>query len=222
MLDLSGVSLEVKLKYLVEWLFCFWALILLSPLMILISLAIKLTSKGPVFYKAERLGYKERIFKLVKFRSMKHNCPKIITNAKTVVARGDPRLTSIGSFLRIGFDELPQLLNVLKGELTLIGPRPSEPTIRKYLNDVLSLKHNVMPGITGLAVICNGRALSVNDNFSLDIWYSENHSFWLDFKIAIMTPLYMIGFKNIARGLRDRVLADWKNRYPDQPFDFKE
>ena len=190
--------------------------------MIMIALAIKLTSRGPVFYRTARIGYRGRIFELIKFRSMRDNCAKVISDFKTVVEKRDLRLTPVGSFLRIGFDELPQLINVLKGDICLIGPRPSEPSIMKYVNEVLSFKLEILPGMTGLAVICNGRSLSAYYNFVLDIWYVQHHSLWLDFIIAILTPFYMLGFRDIGKGLRRRILADWESRYPEPPFSLKD
>lgn len=187
--------------------------------MLIIALAVKLTSSGPVFYTSERVGYKRSVFKLLKFRTMQHNAPKIIKNSKTFVDSKDSRLTVIGSFLRIGFDELPQLINVVKSDITLIGPRPNEGSFLRINDELINKKFEVLPGITGLAVVCNGRRLSIEDNLMLDVWYSQNRSIMLDMLIFIMTPLYMMGFKTIGARLLRRVTNDWKNAYPDAKFD---
>ena len=173
---------------------------------------VKLTSIGPIFYKSERIGYHGFKFKLIKFRSLELNAPEIVNDDfKTIVQKHDPRLTPIGSILRIGFDELPQLLNIIRGDMTLIGPRPDNDWMLNRYDEVLSIRLKMLPGITGLGVVCNGRDLTTIENYILDIWYVQNHSLWIDFLIAIMTPLYMFGWKNIGSYLRQKILTEYSN-----------
>jgi lipopolysaccharide/colanic/teichoic acid biosynthesis glycosyltransferase len=209
---------SLNLEYALVWFLCIIALAILIPLILLIAITVKISSPGSVFFIAPRVGYKGRKFKLIKFRSMKQNAVKIMKDNKTHIERKDPRLTAIGPLLRIGLDELPQLFNIIKGDITLIGPRPVEPTFLRFKNKLLLSRLDVLPGITGLTAICNGRSLSAYENFVIDIWYVQNHSVFLDLKIAVLTPLYMIGFKNIGKRIREQILREWELKYPIPPF----
>lgn len=207
-----------NIEYSLVWFICLIAFAILLPLILLIALAVKITSPGNIFYIAPRVGYKGKIFNLIKFRSMKQNAVKIMKDNKTHIERKDSRLTSIGPLLRVGLDELPQLFNILKGDITLIGPRPVEPTFLRFKNKLLLSRLDVLPGITGLTAICNGRSLSAYENFVIDIWYIQHHSILLDLRIAILTPLYMLGFKNIGKKLKEQIFKEWNLKYPTPPF----
>lgn len=157
--------------------------VLLLPLIVVLALSIRLTTGGPVFFRQQRSGLHGRPFTLLKFRTM--------TNARasdgSLLPDGD-RLTRLGRFLRrTSLDELPTLINVLKGEMSLVGPRP---LITDYLGRY-SLeqmrRHEVKPGITGWNQINGRNALSWEQKFALDVWYVENWSFWLDIKILAIT-----------------------------------
>ena len=181
------------------------AIIVFSPLFILISVAIKLTSKGPILFRQERVGQYGRRFSFLKFRSMKCGSNSHIhqeyvkqfisgTIAKeqgvTYKITKDPRLTRIGGFLRkSSLDELPQLINVLKGEMSLVGPRPAIP----YEIDFYQMWHRtrfleVKPGITGLWQITGRSKTTFDDMVRLDLRYVKQWSFWLDIKILLRTP----------------------------------
>ena len=181
------------------------AIILFSPLFILISVAVKLTSKGPVLFKQERVGQYGRRFWFLKFRSMKCGNDSQIhqeyvkrfisgTIAKeksmTYKITADPRLTRIGGFLRkSSLDELPQLINVLKGEMSLVGPRPAIP----YEIDFYQMWHRtrfleVKPGITGLWQVTGRSKTTFDDMVRLDLRYVRQWSLWLDIKILLHTP----------------------------------
>jgi exopolysaccharide biosynthesis polyprenyl glycosylphosphotransferase len=181
------------------------AIILFSPLFILISVAIKLTSKGPILFRQERVGQYGRRFSFLKFRSMKCGSNSHIhqeyvkqfisgTIAKeqgvTYKITKDPRLTRIGGFLRkSSLDELPQLINVLKGEMSLVGPRPAIP----YEIDFYQMWHRtrfleVKPGITGLWQVTGRSKTTFDDMVRLDLRYVKQWSFWLDIKILLRTP----------------------------------
>ena len=172
------------------------ALILLtSPLMIITALIIKCTSKGPVIFKQERVGLNKSLFTMYKFRSMKVNAQET-TGWSTDT---DPRKTKFGSFIRkFSIDELPQFFNVLKGDMSLVGPRPELPHFVDEFKDEIPLymvKHQVKPGITGLAQVNGFRGdTSIKKRIEFDISYIENWSFLLD--IAILFKTAFKGFKN--------------------------
>ncbi len=172
-------------------------LTLLSPLMLLLAMAVKMSSKGPVFYQQERMGFDGKRFKILKFRSM-----RIDAEEKTgaVWAReNDPRTTRIGAFMRRwNLDELPQFYNVLKGEMSLVGPRPERPVfIDKFKKDIprYMLRHKVKTGITGWAQVNGYRGrTSLKKRIEYDLYYIENWSLGFDIKILFLTLVK--GFKN--------------------------
>ncbi|NLP51078.1 sugar transferase [Bacillus sp. RO1] len=164
-------------------------LIVLSPVMIALYFLIPLTSKGPAFFKQERVGLNEKPFQIVKFRSMVEDAEK---NTGPVLAlEKDPRITTIGRVLRaIRFDELPQLLNVIKGEMSLIGPRPERPffvkQFKKEVPDYMK-RFDVKPGITGLAQISANYGTSVEEKLRYDLMYVRSCSFTIDIRILMQT-----------------------------------
>ncbi len=181
------------------------AIILFSPLFILISVAVKLTSKGPILFRQERVGQYGRRFSFLKFRSMKCGSNSHIhqeyvkqfisgTIAKeqgvTYKITQDPRLTRIGGFLRkSSLDELPQLINVLKGEMSLVGPRPAIPyEIAFYQMWHRTRFLEVKPGITGLWQVTGRSKTTFDDMVRLDLRYVKQWSFWLDIQILLRTP----------------------------------
>lgn len=159
------------------------ALVLLSPVLLFTALAVRLGLGKPVLFRQPRPGYKGRIFTLYKFRTMRDALAPDGTPLPD-----DQRLTPLGRFLRAtSLDELPELFNVLKGEMSLVGPRP---LLVKYLplyTPEQMRRHDVLPGITGWAQINGRNALSWQDKFRLDVWYVDHWSFWLDVKILILT-----------------------------------
>lgn len=164
-------------------------LILLSPLLAIIALVVKLSDKGPVFYKQERITRGNKPFMLIKFRTMIVDAEKL-TGAVWQM-ENDPRITKIGKFLRATrIDELPQLYNVLKGEMTLIGPRPErEIFIQKFVQSIPDFKYrvNVKPGITGLAQVLGKYNSEPIDKLRFDLIYIRNYSLLLDIKILFLT-----------------------------------
>ena len=172
-------------------------LVVFSPLFLLCAILVKLTSKGPVFYVSDRIGANNSHFNMLKFRTMRTDTPQLATHLLS-----DPKafLTPIGNFLRkSSLDELPQLINVLKGEMSIVGPRPAlfnqddQIALRKKSGvDVL------VPGITGWAQI-NGRDdISIARKVELDTWYLHNRSFLLDLKIIFLTVWNVVSRKNVA------------------------
>lgn len=171
------------------------ALILLSPILILISFLVVVFYGFPILFRQERPGFHGKIFTIYKFRTM-HN---------TVNKLGEPlpdqkRLTKLGRFLRsISLDELPELINVLKGEMSLVGPRPLLPEYLPLYNVEQARRHDVLPGITGWAQVHGRNALSWEEKFELDIWYVDHQSIWLDLKIIGMTLLKVLQREGISQ-----------------------
>ena len=161
------------------------ALVILLPIFAIIGIFIKLDSKGPVFFVQKRAGKDGKIFKAYKLRTMVENAEK--KGLKYRVAKDDRRITRIGKHLRWGIDELPQLINVFKGEMSLVGPRPTLPyQVEKY-SEREKRRLEVKPGITGWALINGRNKLSWPERIKLDIWYIDHWSLWLDLKILFKT-----------------------------------
>lgn len=182
-------------------------ILLLSPIFSIIAFSIKLTSRGPVFYKTNVVGKNGKIFKWYKFRTMYVNndtsihemhLENLITANKGYKKLvNDPRITSIGKYLRkFSLDELPQLWNVFTGSMSLVGPRPCLPYEYEHFKDWHKLKYKVIPGITGLAQIIarNREDVTFSDSVLLDLYYADNQSLWLDLKILFKTiPVMVFG-----------------------------
>lgn len=164
-------------------------IIIIFPVCLIVSIAILLEDGGPVLYCGERLGKNGTKFKMYKFRSMYKNAPDLRNNdGSTYNAIDDPRVTKVGHFLReTSIDELPQLFNVLKGEMSLIGPRASVgDSLTGYAKDELG-KLTVRPGITGYVQAYYRNGLTVHEKRLQDVWYAQNISLVLDIKIIIKT-----------------------------------
>lgn len=175
-------------------------LVLLSPLLLALALAVKLGSPGPIFYRANRVGRYGVPFKLLKFRSMVINADQI---GPAVTGAADPRITRVGRFLRrTKLDELPQLINVLRGDMSLVGPRPEDPRYVALYTDEQRQVLNVRPGITSLASVAyrNEEAMLVGDDWekhyveqimpaklTVDLEYARNASLWRDVRVILGT-----------------------------------
>lgn len=164
----------------------FIGLIITAPIMVITALSIKLESKGPVFFIQERVGKDEKLFWIYKFRTMVDGAEKIGSGYELV--KGDPRVTKLGFFLRRWcIDEIPQLFNVLKGEMSCIGPRPTLKYQVDQYNDFERRRLEVKPGMTGLATVKGRNSLSWPERIKWDVWYVDNYSLWLDLKIILLT-----------------------------------
>jgi exopolysaccharide biosynthesis polyprenyl glycosylphosphotransferase len=166
------------------------ALILASPVMIGAAIAVKCTSKGPVIFKQERIGLHNEPFQMYKFRSMVQQTDEEEKKGWTV--KDDPRVTKVGAFLRrTSLDELPQLFNILKGDMSLVGPRPERPQfVEKFKEEIprYMIKHQVRPGLTGWAQVNGYRGdTSIRKRVEYDIYYIENWTLGMDIKILFMT-----------------------------------
>jgi len=162
------------------------ALIVLLPIFVVIGALIKLDSKGPVFFIQKRIGKDGKSFKIIKFRTIITGKEK--ETKKMEINEGNPYVTSFGKLLRrTGFDEMSQLINVLKGDMSLVGPRPTLLYQVKNYNEFEKKRLTIKPGITGWALINGRNRLTWAERIKLDIWYINNWSFWLDIKILIKT-----------------------------------
>lgn len=168
------------------------------------AVAIKLEDQGPVFYNAPRLGKDGKIFEMYKFRSMKVNAPDLRNeDGSTFNAENDPRLTKVGKFIRkTSIDETPQLLNVLKGDMSFIGPRPDLPDAVKIYEEDERKKLLVRPGITGYSQAFSRNNVEIHQRFKEDLFYSKNYSIAMDIQIFIKTLSTVLKHKNIYRNTK--------------------
>ncbi len=191
LLDEAPFDVRQVAKRLLDLAFSGVALLLLAPLMAVIAVAVKLSSPGPVFYGQERMSLNGQTFKMLKFRSMPVNAE---AKSGAVWAKsGEQRATKVGAFLRrTSLDELPQFINVLRGDMSVVGPRPERPVfIEQFRHEVpgYMLRHKMKAGITGWAQIHGWRGnTSIEKRIEYDLYYVQNWSLWLDVKIMAMTP----------------------------------
>ena len=180
------------IKGLSDYVIALIAIIITSPIMLITAVAVKLTSRGPIIFKQERIGHNSKPFMMYKFRSMKVQDPRLEKSEWTT--KDDPRKTLVGDFIRrTSIDELPQFFNVLKGDMSVVGPRPERPYFVKQFKESIPkymVKHQVKPGLTGWAQIhgCRGDT-SIKKRIEYDIEYVENWHMGLDLGIMIKTVL---------------------------------
>jgi exopolysaccharide biosynthesis polyprenyl glycosylphosphotransferase len=184
----ANVKYYPYIKRFLDILLSLLALPIAIPIILIFAIIIKLETPGPAFFLQERVGLHGKYFKVIKLRSMGVNAEK---NGAQWAAKNDPRVTKVGAFIRkTRIDELPQLFNVLKGDMSLIGPRPERPMFTAQFNveipgfvDRLQVK----PGITGWAQVNGGYDITPREKLELDRYYINNMSFWLDLKIILKT-----------------------------------
>ena len=174
-----------------------FGIIITSPILLIIAVLIKITSPGPIIFKQERVGLHNKSFYMYKFRSMELQPEEDEKKAWTV--KNDPRVTPIGKFIRrTSIDELPQLFNILKGDMSLVGPRPERPLfVEKFKEEIprYMIKHQVRPGLTGWAQVNGYRGdTSILKRIEYDLYYIENWTVGLDVKIILLT--FITGFVN--------------------------
>lgn len=197
----------MKLQHAVKRIFDFVAsllgLIILSPLFIVIAIFIKIDSPGPVFFKQVRGGKDNKYFKIYKFRTMCNNSEKMGLGYKT--NSNDPRITKVGHVLRkTSLDELPQLINSLKGEMSIVGPRPVLPVRTDKYGPYERKRLNVRPGVTGYAQVNGRNSLSWDKKIELDRYYVENFSLALDIKILFKTVGVVLNQNQIYTDSEDK------------------
>ncbi|GAB3336847.1 sugar transferase [Marivirga atlantica] len=164
-------------------LFALLALIIASPVFLIVALLLALFQNGKVFFTQKRPGRNEKIFLLIKFKTMRDD-----VDAHGNLLADKDRLTPVGKFVRkTSLDELPQLLNILIGDMSFVGPRPLLIEYLPLYNPSQKKRHNVTPGISGWAQVNGRNAISWQEKFSFDVWYVNNQSFWLDLKIIFLT-----------------------------------
>ncbi|MFH1063091.1 MAG: sugar transferase [Candidatus Omnitrophota bacterium] len=208
---MNGNKFQLIIKKVIDILLGCVLLVLTAPVFIIIAAAIKLNSKGKVIFKQERIGKNRKKFNFYKFRTMDENCGDtlhrktihfLMTNdiqqvkAKKELFKSadDPRVTAVGKFLRkCSLDELPQLFNVIKGQMSLVGPRPAIEYELEYYDEIMLKRFSVMPGITGLWQISSCPKFNYRQMVKMDLFYIKNWSLLLDLKIFLKT--FLVVFK---------------------------
>lgn len=186
--DGSGYSYYLHIKRYIDLSLALVLLFLSLPIIGIIALAIKMDSKGPVFFRQDRVGKNGKTFQIYKFRSMLTDTDPYSVNPSD---QNDPRITSVGKFLRkTSLDELPQIINVLKGDMSFVGPRPEMPFIVAEYDEIHKERLKVLPGITGLWQLSGDRKKAIHENMDYDLYYIRNASFFLDVAILIQTLIF--------------------------------
>lgn len=182
-------------------------LILLSPVMLITAAAVKLTSKGPVFFVQERVGKRGKIFRMYKFRSMVEDAEEHLEDLKNqnemsgpmFKIKDDPRVTKVGKFIRkTSIDELPQLFNILNGDMSMVGPRPNLPREVEKFNSYQELKLLAKPGLTCYWQVMGRSSIDFEDWMKLDIKYIEERNTWIDIKLILKTVRVLFGDRNAS------------------------
>ena len=198
-------SLYEVVKRLIDVVCSFLGVLVLSPLFIIIAIIIKMTSKGPVFFSQKRVGKNGKEFDMYKFRSMVVNAEELKEklaaqnemSGPMFKMKDDPRVTKVGKFIRkTSIDELPQLLNVLKGDMSLVGPRPSLPKEVAQFEDWMYRRLEVKPGLTCYWQVSGRNNIDFEDWMNLDIKYVDERNLWIDIKLIFKTVGVLFGDKN--------------------------
>lgn len=179
-------KVALTIKRIVDCIAAILLLVFLSPAFVIISFLIKQVSSGPIFFRQDRLGLNGQVFSVFKFRTMVKNASKF--GDGFVISENDERITPLGKTLRkYRLDELPQLINVVKGEMSLVGPRPLLPEYLEYYTKTDRKRLLMSPGMTGWQQVNGGSCNTWEERIALDIWYIENWSLWLDIRILFLT-----------------------------------
>ncbi|HEY2980988.1 MAG TPA: sugar transferase [Anaerolineales bacterium] len=187
-----------RTKRLLDLLVSVLGLLALAPLLLLIAVLIRILLGTPFLFRQPRTGYKGRVFQLYKFRTMSE-----ARDADGTLLPDARRLGLFGKTLRVlSLDELPELLNILRGEMSLVGPRPLLPEYLPLYSPEQARRHDVHPGLTGWAQVQGRNALTWPEKFRLDVWYVDHRTFPLDLRILLLTPLIVFGRKGISQSGR--------------------
>ncbi|MGG0788113.1 sugar transferase [Peribacillus simplex] len=187
-LNSSNLRFYFVLRNMLDFLLALFGLLITAPILLFFCLIIKLESKGPAFFLQERVGLNGKLYYVIKLRSMDVNAEE---KGAQWALKNDPRVTKVGSFIRkTRIDEIPQLINILKGDMSLIGPRPERPMFTEQFNKEISGFKNrlvVKPGITGWAQVNGGYEISPEEKLKFDLHYIQHLSFFMDLKIILKT-----------------------------------
>lgn len=187
------------IKRMLDFTLSLLALILLSPVFMIVSLLVRIKLGSPVLFTQVRPGYHEKIFKMYKFRTMTDE-----KDEKGNLLPDGERLTSFGKLLRsTSLDELPELINIIKGDMSIVGPRPLLVQYIPLYNNIQKQRHNVKPGLTGWAQVNGRNAISWEEKFELDVWYVKHISFLLDIKIVFLTIKSVLKHEGISSETSD-------------------
>lgn len=198
-------KLSLVIKRVFDVIAALGGLIVFSPLLIIVSILIRINLGSPILFKQKRIGKNNKEFEIIKFRTMKDICDKDGNRLED-----EYRMTNLGKRLRsLSIDELPELINILKGDMSLIGPRPLLPQYVPLYNENQIRRHEVMPGLTGLAQVNGRNNLSWHEKFEFDVYYVDNWSIKLDIKIFFMT-FYKI-FKREGISSKGKETAEYFN-----------
>ncbi|RMB63831.1 sugar transferase [Dokdonia sinensis] len=191
-----------------DFVFALVALVIVAPIMVVLFVLITLLMKSTPIFKQQRSGKKDRLFYILKFKSMTE-----ARDENGELLPDEERLTGFGKFLRkSSLDELPQLFNILKGEMSFVGPRPLPPQYLALYNEVHARRSNVKPGISGWAQVNGRNSITWNKKFDLDIWYLDHQSFWLDIKIVLKTVWIVCSSSGVnTEGVATTIPYDGKN-----------
>ena len=185
--------MQQRIKRGLEFIIALIGVILASPILLIIAILVRIKLGSPIFFRQSRVGLNGEIFEMVKFRTMKD-----AYDAEGNLLPDEERLTAFGSFLRkSSLDELPELWNVLKGDMSLVGPRPLLVEYLPLYSEEQMKRHHVRPGITGYAQVNGRNNISWTKKFELDVYYVENFSLWLDIKILFQTVAKVLGQADI-------------------------
>ena len=185
--------MQQRIKRVLEFIIALIGLILASPILLIVAILVRIKLGSPIIFRQQRVGLNGEIFEMVKFRTMKD-----AYDAEGNLLPDEERLTAFGSFLRkSSLDELPELWNVLKGDMSLVGPRPLLVEYLPLYSEEQMKRHNVRPGITGYAQVNGRNNISWTKKFELDVYYVENFSLWLDIKILFQTVAKVLGQADI-------------------------
>lgn len=183
------------MKRLFDFIISLFAIIILLIPMLIVALVVRMKMGSPIIFTQKRPGLKEKPFYISKFRTMTNK-----KDSRGSLLSDEKRLTTSGKFIRkLSLDELPQLFNVLKGEMSFVGPRPLLMEYLPLYNEEQSRRHNVRPGITGWAQVNGRNAIEWEDKFKLDVWYVENQSFLLDMKILFLTVYKVFKSEGVSK-----------------------
>lgn len=183
------------IKRCIDFFIALTGLVILFPILLIVTIGLYFTNNGKPFFFQKRPGLNEKLFKIIKFKTMNDK-----KDQNGFFLSDNERITRVGAFVRkTSLDEIPQLINVLKGDMSIVGPRPLLPEYLSLYNDFQKKRHNVRPGITGWAQVNGRNAISWTKKFDLDVWYVENISFLTDLKIFLKTFKKVIKKEGISQ-----------------------